>query len=55
VAYATPLWHAVSLSRGIALGMLEPTLAVVNVAYLSAFVAVGLAWSYRTFSRRLAE
>ena len=55
VAYATPLWHAVSLSRGIALGMLDPLVAVVNVAYLSAFVVVGLAWSYRTFSRRLAE
>jgi lipooligosaccharide transport system permease protein len=55
VAYATPLWHAVSLSRGIALGMLDPQVAVVNVAYLSVFVVVGLAWSYRTFSRRLAE
>ncbi len=55
VAYATPLWHAVSLSRGIALDMLDPALAVVNLAYLGALVAVGLAWSYRTFSRRLTE
>ena len=55
VAYATPLWHGVSLSRGIALDMLDPLLAVVNVAYLSAFVAIGLLWSYRTFGRRLAE
>ena len=55
VAYATPLWHAVSLSRGIALGVLEPAIAIINVAYLSAFVVVGLLWSYRTFSRRLAE
>ncbi|MEX1336080.1 MAG: ABC transporter permease [Candidatus Limnocylindrales bacterium] len=55
VAYATPLWHAVSLSRGIALGGLDPAVAVVNVAYLSALVVVGLLWSYRTFSRRLAE
>ena len=55
VAYATPLWHAVSLARGIALEMLDPAVAVINVAYLSAFVVVGLMWSYRTFGRRLAE
>ena len=55
VAYATPLWHAVSLSRGIALEMLDPLVALINVAYLSVFVVVGLAWSYRSFSRRLAE
>ena len=55
VAYATPLWHGVSLSRGIALGTLDPVLGLVNVAYLSAFVVVGLLWSYRTFGTRLAE
>jgi lipooligosaccharide transport system permease protein len=55
VAYLTPLWHAVSLSRGIALETLEPALALVNVAYLVTMVAVGLLWSYRTFSRKLAE
>jgi len=55
VAYATPLWHAVSLSRGIALEMLDPLVALINVAYLCVFVAAGLAWSYRSFSRRLAE
>jgi lipooligosaccharide transport system permease protein len=55
VAYLTPLWHAVSLSRGIALDMLDPLVALINVAYLGALVAVGLLWSYRTFSHRLAE
>ncbi len=55
VAYATPLWHAVSLSRGIALDVLEPGLAIVNVAYLTAFLVVGLVWSFRSFSKRLAE
>jgi lipooligosaccharide transport system permease protein len=55
VAVLTPLWHAVSLSRGIALEMLDPAMAVINVAYLSAFVFAGLAWSFRSFSRRLAE
>ena len=42
IAMATPLWHAVSLSRGIALDMLDPLVALINVSYLSAFVAVGL-------------
>ena len=55
VAVLTPLWHAVALSRGIALDMLDPALALVNVAYLTAFAVVGLLASYRTFSRRLAE
>ena len=55
VAVLTPLWHAVALSRGIALDALEPTLALVNVAYLGTFAVVGLLWSYRTFSRKLAE
>jgi lipooligosaccharide transport system permease protein len=55
VAYLTPLWHAVSLSRGIALEMLDPVVAVINVAYLMTFLVVGLLWSYRTFERRLAE
>ena len=55
VAYLTPLWHAVSLARGIALEMLDPVVALINVAYLCAMLVVGLLWSYRTFSRKLAE
>ena len=55
VAVLTPLWHAVSLSRGIALDVLEPGLALINIAYLTAFLAVGLLWSFRSFSRRLSE
>ncbi len=55
VAVLTPLWHAVSLARGIALDMLEPTIAVINVLYLSSFAVVGLLASYVTFQRRLAE
>ena len=55
VAFLTPLWHAVSLSRGIALDMLDPLVAVIDVAYLSALTAAGLAWSFRSFSRKLAE
>ena len=55
VAYATPLWHGVNLSRGIALDMLDPVVGIINVLYLSAFVTVGLLWSYRAFQERLAE
>ncbi len=55
VAVLTPLWHAVSLARGIALDVLDPALALVNVAYLTTFVVVGLLASYVTFQRRLAE
>lgn len=55
VAVLTPLWHAVSLARGIALDMLDPALAVVNVTYLSVMVAVGLAASFRSFRRKLTE
>jgi lipooligosaccharide transport system permease protein len=55
VAFLTPLWHAVSLARGIALDVLDPALALVNVAYLSTLVVIGLLVSFRTFGRKLAE
>jgi len=55
VAYLTPLWHAVSLARGIALEMLDPAVALINLAYLTTFLVLGLLWSYRTFQQRLAE
>ena len=55
VAYLTPLWHGVTLTRSIALDSVDPSLALVNVAYLSAFVAIGLSASFVTFRRKLAE
>ena len=55
VAFATPLWHGVNLARGLALGTLDPAMALIDAAYLSVFVVVGLWWSFRTFSARLAE
>jgi lipooligosaccharide transport system permease protein len=55
VAMLTPLWHAVALARSIALDMVDPTLAVVNVTYLTAFAVIGLLVSYRTFQSKLAE
>lgn len=55
VAYLTPLWHGVSLIRGIALGQLDLFIALLNLAVLTAFVLVGVAASFRTFGRKLAE
>jgi lipooligosaccharide transport system permease protein len=55
VAFVTPLWHAVALSRGIALETLEPAWAVVHVSYLTAMIVIGLLWSFRTFGKKLAE
>ena len=55
VAVLTPLWHAVALSRGIALDVLEPAIAAINISYLGALAVFGLLWSYRSFSRKLAE
>jgi lipooligosaccharide transport system permease protein len=55
VAYLTPLWHALALARAIALDMLDPRLALINVAYLSAMVTIGLLASFRVFGQKLAE
>ena len=55
VAYLTPLWHGVALSRAIALDVVDPTLALVNITVLTSFAVVGLLVSYRTFRAKLAE
>jgi lipooligosaccharide transport system permease protein len=55
VAFLTPLWHAAVLARGIALDVFDPALAALNVAYLSAYIVVGLVWSSRAFAQKLAE
>jgi lipooligosaccharide transport system permease protein len=53
VAYATPLWHGVSLSRGLSIGDLDPLLAMVNVGYLTALVVIGVWLARRQFAKRL--
>lgn len=53
LAYATPLWHGVSLTRGLALGDIDLAMALVNVAYLGVLVVVGLWLARRQFARRL--
>jgi len=53
VAYATPLYHGVSLCRGLALGSDFAVNPVVSVIYLLAMFLVGLALSIRLMGKRL--
>jgi lipooligosaccharide transport system permease protein len=53
VAYATPLWHGVSLCRALSLGTASLGGALVDVAYLAAVAAAGIAVGRRTYRRRL--
>jgi lipooligosaccharide transport system permease protein len=55
VAYLTPLWHGVALSRAIAIDAVDPGLALVNVLVLSAYLLVGIGASLWTFTRKLTE
>ena len=53
LAYVTPLWHGVALTRATALG-LEPAAPVaVHVSYLVALVAVGAWLAARALQRRM--
>lgn len=52
VAYATPLWHGVSLTRDLALGAPQ-TGDLVHAGYLLVLLVVGVALARRTFARRL--
>jgi lipooligosaccharide transport system permease protein len=54
IAYATPLWHGVALSRGLALGDLDPGAALGHVGYLLLWVVAGVWLARRSFRRRLA-
>ncbi len=53
LAYATPLWHGVSLCRALSLGNVDPAQAVGDVAYLAVLSAIGLWAGARTYRRRL--
>jgi lipooligosaccharide transport system permease protein len=54
IAYATPLYHGVSLCRGLTLGTIGWSAALGHVAYLLAVGVVGLACALRTYRMRLA-
>ena len=55
VAWLTPLFHGVALSRGLALGTAaaEPLAMVAHAGYLVALTVAGLAWARAAFRRRL--
>jgi lipooligosaccharide transport system permease protein len=52
VAWGTPLFHGVELTRSLVLGALSPAWPV-HVAYLTAMLAVGTWAAHTTFRRRL--
>ncbi len=55
IAWVTPLWNGVALSRAIALGHLDLLLAAWNLIVLVAYCAVGFAVASVTFRRRLIQ
>jgi lipooligosaccharide transport system permease protein len=57
IAWLSPLWHGVELSRALALGTIgqAPELAIAHVAVLVAIVVLGTIWAFRTIERRLVR
>jgi len=53
LAYLTPLWHGVDLTRQLTLGDVRPAAALLHVAYLSAWIVVGLVLANAAYRRRL--
>ena len=53
VAYLTPLWHGVSLARGLALGNLDPAMGLLHAGYLALWIAGGVLIARRAYRRRL--
>jgi lipooligosaccharide transport system permease protein len=55
VAYLTPLYHGVALSRQLALGTLDAVAVAFHVAVLVGFIVTGFAAAMWTFRRRLVK
>ena len=53
VAYLTPLWHGVALSRAFTLGRAGLAASLGHAAYLLAVIGLGTAVARRTYRRRL--
>jgi lipooligosaccharide transport system permease protein len=53
VAYLTPLWHGVSLARGLALGTLDAGAGLLHVGYLALWIVGGVLLARRAYRRRL--
>jgi lipooligosaccharide transport system permease protein len=57
IAWLSPLWHGVELTRGLALGTIadEPLLALLHVTVLVGLLAVGFGYASRTVERALVR
>jgi lipooligosaccharide transport system permease protein len=57
VAWLTPLFHGVALTRSLSLGTIgqDPAAALVHIAYLTTFVVVGTWLAMRTVEHRLID
>jgi lipooligosaccharide transport system permease protein len=55
IAYATPLWNAVDLTRHLTFGNVHAERALLHVAYLALWIAVGVAITYRAHRRKLIK
>jgi lipooligosaccharide transport system permease protein len=57
IAWLSPLWHGVEVSRALALGTIggAPALAVAHIAVLVALFGAGSLWAFRTVEARLAR
>ncbi|WP_433235778.1 ABC transporter permease [Streptosporangium sp. CA-135522] len=55
LAYLSPLWHGVELSRAATLGTAPPWPVWVHAAYLLACAAAGTAWAVSAFRKRLQD
>lgn len=55
LAYASPLWHGVELSRAATLGSAPPWPVWVHVGYLVVFAVGGMWWAAAAFRRRLQD
>jgi lipooligosaccharide transport system permease protein len=53
LAWATPLWHGVALTRDAASGQSPGALGLVHLAVILAFIATGWVLAHRAFTRRL--
>ena len=55
LAWVSPLWHGVDLTRMLTLGTVDAGLALVHVVYLTLLAGVGWWWAVRRLTRRLVH
>jgi lipooligosaccharide transport system permease protein len=55
IAWLTPLWHGVDLTRSLTLGQVDPALAAIHLAVLVGYIAGGTLVAFVTFRRALVR